>query len=115
MQLRRTQDQAMFIGCADADNACVICDLPATGIGDPNAGRARQNLRDGEGEGEADADDYLVCIHLPFIKADESLGPQSELFTPWDDGRCPAEERGVVMGAESVGDIVRLVGMEMRR
>lgn len=62
----------MFIGCADADNARVICDLPATGIGDPNAGRARQNLRDGEGE--ADADDYLVCIHLPFIKADESLG-----------------------------------------
>ena len=38
MQLRRTQDQAMFIGCADADNASVICDLPATGIGDPNAG-----------------------------------------------------------------------------
>ena len=70
----------MFIGCADADNARVICDLPATGIGDPNAGRARQNLRDGEGE--ADADDYLFCIHLPFIKADASLGRNRSYLPP---------------------------------
>ena len=35
----------MLIGCTDADNARVVRDLPATGIGYPNAGRARQNHR----------------------------------------------------------------------
>ena len=98
----------MFIGCADADNARVICDLPATGIGDPNAGRARQNLRDGEGE--ADADDYLVCIHLPFIKADESLGRNRSYLPVIAD--LIRRRHGDV---EAVGDIVRRMGMEMRR
>lgn len=29
---------------------------------------------DSDNQGEADADDYLVCIHPPFIKADQLLG-----------------------------------------
>ena len=80
MQPHRTRDQTILIGCAAADNARVIRGLPATGIGDPNAGRARQNLRDGKGE--ADADDYMVCIHLPFIKADQLLGRNRSYYPP---------------------------------
>lgn len=64
--VRRTRP---YLSCADANNPRVIRDLPAADIGDPNAGRAHQNLRDGKGL--ADTDDYLVCIHLPFIKADQ--------------------------------------------